>query len=100
MIRSESEWIRLFEDQAQSGLSAAAYCREHKLCAKNFNLRRRQLGYRPQASLSKKAVSAFVEVKPATSRVECIELKQGSLQLRVPLSVSANWLATLVNELQ
>jgi len=100
MKRSELEWKRLFTDQLQSGLSAAAYCREHKLCAKYFSLRRRQLGFDQDVKVVKPATEAFVEVTPTTSRPELIEIIQGSMHLRVPLSVSPEWLASLVTQLR
>lgn len=100
MKRSESEWKRLFTDQLQSGLSAAAYCREHKLCAKYFSLRRRQLGFSQDVKVVKSATAAFVEVTPSASQSESIEIVQGSLHLRVPLSVSPEWLASLVTQLR
>lgn len=41
--RSEDQWRELFEEQAGSGLSAAAFCRARGLCGKHFSKRRRQL---------------------------------------------------------
>ena len=47
--RSAARWRALFAAHDVSGLSAAAFCREHALCPKYFSLRRRQLGWQSVA---------------------------------------------------
>ena len=59
MRRSKEEWRRLFAEHESSGLTAAAFCREHSLCPKYFSLRKRQLGD------GEGVPSRFVAVKPA-----------------------------------
>ena len=41
--RSQAQWRALFQAQQISGRSAAAFCREQRICPKYFSLRRRQL---------------------------------------------------------
>lgn len=98
--RSESEWRQLFSDHATSGLSAAAYCREHNLCPKYFSLRRRQLGAVSSIDNVKKAASNFIKVEPPALLPSLIQLEQGDLLLSIPSNVSAQWLASLVVQLR
>ncbi len=42
--RTKAQWISLFSRFDKSGLSAAAFCLDNKLCPKYFSLRRKQLG--------------------------------------------------------
>ena len=41
--RSKEQWLQLFEQQAQSGLSANRFCKEQGLCPKSFSRRKNQL---------------------------------------------------------
>jgi len=44
MIRRRKEqWLTLFQQQIESGLSAAEFCKQHELCDKHFSLRKKQL---------------------------------------------------------
>lgn len=94
--RSEAQWRELFEAHTRSGLSAAAFCRERKLCPKYFSLRRRQL----LGVVAKPKASSFVAARLlAVPSPRVIELQAGLVRLRLPESVSADWLATLVRGL-
>jgi len=42
--RTEAQWRALFSRFDKSKQTAAAFCRENKLCARYFSLRRKQLG--------------------------------------------------------
>lgn len=80
--RSEAQWRELFRQHKQSGLSAAAFCREHSLCPKYFSLRKKQLGDKPAfvQVKSKPQTPAIVPQEPkATVHIRVIELE-------VPLS--------------
>lgn len=92
--RSEAQWRELFDEQARSGLSAVAFCREKKLCASYFSLRRRQL-------LGTEATSAGPAFVPAQVLPLCsgIEVQVGVVRLRLLESVSAGYLAELVRGL-
>lgn len=92
--RSEGQWRELFEAHARSGLSAAAFCREKKLCPKYFSLRRRQLC----GEVVKPKAPAFVaaRVAPVTW---VIEVQIGLVRVRLPESVPAKWVAELVQGL-
>lgn len=41
--RSKEQWLSLFQQQKESGLSAAEFCKHHALCDKHFSLRKKQL---------------------------------------------------------
>jgi len=56
MRRSKEEWRRLFAAHESSGLTAAAFCRDHSLCPKYFSIRKRQLD---------ESTESFITVKPA-----------------------------------
>lgn len=94
--RSRSEWLQLFDEHARSGLRAADFCRQRNISAKYFSHRKQQL--LPTAS-------AFVAVKPVAEKAklpspcDALVLQQGSCSLRLPADVSAQWLATLMREL-
>lgn len=86
--RSEAQWRELFDEQTRSGLSAVAFCREKKLCASYYSLRRRQL----LGTEAKPKESAFVaaQVLPLCSG---IEVQVGVVRLRLPESISAGYLS-------
>ena len=97
--RSHDEWHALFQAQQASGQNMAVFCQAHGICPKYFSLRRRQL---LGDALTATAVSAFVPVavqRPA--EMMALEVRLGdSLQLRIPPSVSPQWLAALLHALQ
>lgn len=91
--RSDEDWKRLFEEQARSGLSAAAFCRQHTLCAKHFGKRRRQLLGKPAEQ------AAFVPTRLARMG-RMIEIQWGVVRLQIPVDVPADWLAELMHALK
>ena len=97
--RSHEEWHTLFQAQQASGQNMVVFCQAHGICPKYFSLRRRQLlgGVVPAT-----AVSAFVPVavqRPAETMALEVRLDD-SLQLRIPPSVSPQWLAELLHALR
>lgn len=97
--RSQAQWRALFQQQQRSGQTAAVFCRSQGLCPKYFSLRRRQL-LGEVATVD--TVPAFVPVAmPRPLEAPTLELRLGeSLQLRVPGSVPAAWLAELLHALR
>jgi hypothetical protein len=57
------QWQALFGAQQASGLSQKQFCKEHKLCAKYFSLRRRQLADIEELS---KTPSPLIKVQRST----------------------------------
>jgi len=94
--RSPEQWQALFDAHKESDLSAAAFCREHKLCPKYFSLRRKQL--RQSQPVSKSAEPAFVQAKVSVANIQ-IELSFKESRLRLPSGVSPVWLADLLKAL-
>jgi len=95
--RSPADWQKLFTEHQQSGQSAAAFCRERKLCSKNFNKRRKQL----LSKTTTQRTSSFVPIKMITqNQVLMLECHIDNAVLKIPLSVSASWLAEFIQQLQ
>lgn len=94
--RTPAEWRALFEAQASSGVKAAAFCRERGVDPKYFSLRRRQLLGELPPSAARSACPAFVPVAIPRSQA-ALEVQIGAtLQLRLPTSVSPQWLAEVL----
>jgi len=68
MSREEraTHWQRLIQDQAQSGMSAAAFCRENQLNLQRFYFWRRRFKDESDA----KATGAFLELVPSCKMQE------------------------------
>lgn len=98
--RTPDEWHALFAAHDESGLSAAAFCREHRLCPKYFSLRRRQLSEGHTSPTTSKGAFAPVSMATPANGV-MIEIHLASdVQLHVPLAVSPQWLGALLQQLQ
>ena len=102
MRRTQAEWRALFQAQTESGLTAAAFCREQGVCPKYFSVRRRQLMGESVPRSKRSVESAFMPVVlPGTVAMGTLEVRVGAeVQLRVPASVSAQWLAELLQRLR
>ena len=96
--RTQQEWLLLFRQHEQSGLTAAEFCREHQLNAKYFSKRKWDLNWKAKSSESTKA---FVQVsRTEVSRSPAsIQLTLGQTQLQFPLTIDPNWVAMLIKAL-
>ncbi|WP_444997557.1 IS66 family insertion sequence element accessory protein TnpA [Aliikangiella sp. IMCC44359] len=96
--RAEQEWLALFKQHEQSGLSAAEFCRKHQLNAKYFSKRQFDLNWKQSR---KTANQSFIQVKRPELNLSpsSIQLTIGQTQLYLPQSIDANWLAILVKAL-
>lgn len=94
--RSDEQWQALFAEQAQSGLSAATFCKEQKLCPKYFSLRRKQLsGEKPKALKQK----AFIQAQPKVSpMIPAVKLRYRNIELTLS-SASTDMLVSLMAKL-
>ncbi len=96
--RTTEQWQSLFIAHEQSGMTATAFCREHKLCKKYFSLRKKQLDWSPasgpQPKMPNPFITAVVTPPPAS-----IELHSGAARLTLPAHVEPLWLATLLKAL-
>ena len=94
--RTKTEWQGLIKAHADSGKTAAAFCREQGINPKYFSLRRRQL-----SELAAQRAPSFVSVTLARSGAgEKITLSDtGGAQVELPLSIEPRWLAQLLRAL-
>jgi hypothetical protein len=96
--RTQQEWLSLFQQHEQSGLTAAEFCREHHLNAKYFSKRKWDLNWKAKSS---RATQSFIRVSrpERKSSPSSIQLTVGQAQLNLPESIDTNWLAMLVKAL-
>ncbi|WP_281716138.1 IS66 family insertion sequence element accessory protein TnpB [Alteromonas sp. CyTr2] len=98
--RDVQDWLKLFEQQKQSGLTAVAFCRQQQINVQTYYTRRRDI--RLQRTSSK-----FVQVKREVTKVESyteamdgeLLLKLGNAQLTVPTTINPHWVATVIKAL-
>ena len=95
--RTKAQWQALIKAQAESGQTAAVFCREHGVNAKYFSLRRRQL-----MEASERGVSSFVPVSLERNGhgEKIIVCYPGGATLELPLGIEPRWLAQLLQALR
>ena len=87
--RSASEWQALILQQAESGLSAKAFCDQRDITYASFMKWRRRLGDNASPESSDERLPMFVELTKSSGQVEpprnwLIELDLGAgIQLRI-----------------
>lgn len=86
---TQAQWQALIEEQAASGKTAMAFCAERGIDNKYFSTRKKQLAMQPSES-------RFVAVTKSSLENQSIQLYVGSAQLRIPTSVSPQWLADVI----
>lgn len=89
-------WRQLFVDFEQSGLSQAAFCKQHDLNAKYFSLKRSN--YKAEV-VSKDSAFARVSVAPKAALDGDFILEFGRCKVYCPQSLSAASIANLVRAL-
>jgi hypothetical protein len=65
--RTKAQWEALIEAHAQSGLTAASFCREHKINAKYFSLHRRQCADEKEQSSRRFIAVSIAEVSQGST---------------------------------
>ena len=97
--RSATEWQHLIEQQARSGMSGLAFCRQHGLQAKTFYLKRQLLSNQSVV----KSTEAFIQVQSSPAPTRPIQagfvLQVGDIRLQLSADVDAQWLAQLMKTL-
>jgi len=98
--RDVQDWLNLFDQQKQSGLTAVAFCRQQQINVQTYYTRRRDI--RLQRTNSK-----FVQVKREVTKVESyteemggdLLLKLGNAELTVPTTTNPHWVAAVMKAL-
>lgn len=89
---TQAQWRALIDEQAASGQTAMAFCTERGIDNKYFSTRKKQLA-------TQSAESRFVAITTKPFESQSIQLCMGAAQLRIPASVSPQWLADVIKAL-
>lgn len=89
---TQEQWRTLIKEQAASGQTARAFCAERDINNNYFSTRKKQLSDSPKAS-------RFVAITAKPTEGQSIQLFAGAVQLRIPTSISAQWLADVIKAL-
>ena len=98
--REVQDWLNLFEQQKQSGLTAVAFCRQQQINVQTYYTRRRDIRLQRRSN-------KFVQVKREVTKVESyteetnseLLLQLGNAQLTVPTNINPHWVATVMKAL-
>ena len=98
--RDIQDWLNLFEQQKESGLTAVEFCRQQQINLQTYYTRRRDI--RLQRTSSK-----FVQVKREVTKVESytekmggdLLLKLGNAQLSMPTNINPHWVVAVMKAL-
>jgi hypothetical protein len=103
IVRSEDQWFDLFEKHDASGLSAAQFCRDEKLCTRYFSKRKKQLCWRVKKPIfsvkPKKPVNDFIKISVSKSNAN-LSLEHGDLKLCWSELPPADWLSDFIKTLK
>ena len=98
--REVQDWLNLFEQQKQSGLTAVAFCRQQQINVQTYYTMRRDIRLERRSN-------KFVQVKREVTKVESyteamggeLLLQLGNAQLSVPININPHWIATVMKAL-
>lgn len=92
---SKQQWLQLLNEQTQSGLTIAAFCRSKDINTKQF------YNHRHKARLADTQPSPFVKAQPSPDQPmpTDIRLQYGKTQINLPVNVTPQWLAQLLTSL-
>ncbi len=90
--RTEEQWRTLINQQKESGLSAAQFCKEQSINPKYFSTVKYKLKNKVSASNKFQAIQTSTMAQP-------IIISSGNTQVSIPLSVDATWLAIFTKNL-
>ena len=98
--REVQDWLNLFEQQKQNGLTAVAFCRQQQINVQTYYTRRRDIRLQRRSN-------KFVQVKREVTKVESyteaiggeLLLQLGNAQLTVPININPHWIATVMKAL-
>ena len=95
---SKYNWPALIAAHAKSGLTQAAFCRREGIDPRYFSLQKTRRARDSHVVPSVKA-KPFVQARPAASAVSTsaiLELRVGTLLLRIPTGTDPRYVAALV----
>jgi hypothetical protein len=93
---TKQQWLDLLNEQAKSGMSVAAFCRDNHINAKNFYNHRSQA----RKLVAKSSPFSRAQLTADNQNTAVVTLRHGATQLSFPPSVSPKWLANLMQALQ
>lgn len=100
-VRSQQQWQQIHDDQQQSGLTIAAYCREHNISTNGFYAHRDK--HNKVSAKQPVFVSTTVTKQTLTKEHQAlykpIVLECSSATLKLPATTPAEYLITLLNGL-
>jgi hypothetical protein len=95
--RSQAAWLSLIQQQIESGMTAAEFCREHRLDEKYFSKRKRASHNAGDASVP---ANRFIQVHTAqpirAASAATLVLHYRNTQLHIPASTDPQVLAQLM----
>ncbi len=92
--RTNEEWLALFEEQIQSGLTQGEFCSKNGLSQKYFSIKKSKL--KRSAAPTKAFIKAAV---PVATPLQSHILKYGVAELQLNPHVEASYLANLLKRL-
>ena len=100
-FRSQDQWRQVLVEQAQSGLTISAFCRQHNISTSGFYTQRQK------QSVVTVSTSAFVSTtvtEKNSTKVhrdvkQTIVLELSAARLRLPIETPTHYLITLFNGL-
>ena len=100
-VVSRAEWLQHASTWRESGMTQAAYCREHKLNATTFNGWINRDRKTPSSTTQLATVPVVIRTDPPTAPTRSAIILERSIdwQLTLPADVQISWLARLLNEL-
>ena len=99
--RSQSEWLRILQQQKTSGLNVKAFCQQQALSSKTFYKYRRGLSVLPDSEVP---ATSFIKItKPVRQATDPSGtlgvLHYANSQLRIHSGCAVQWLARLLQAL-
>lgn len=94
MHRTKEQWLALFAEQAQSGLTQTEFAKRQGIIPTYFSYRKRQL------LAFQDDDGGFVELTPLGLQLnQSILLRKRDIELQFPAGTDAQWLAALLRAL-
>jgi len=94
--RTQEQWLALFDEQQSSGLNNTEFCKTKNISPKYFSLRRSQLKHNTKKAAHLSSAFVAARVRPSSC---FIEVEHRHTHLKLPVNLSATWLAQFVLKL-